>query len=112
MDSEIDVLRFKLGRVLDLLHAKLGAGQVEPRLMIENKVTRTVSNTAFMTALSAIYGRLKVLAPRSADVIFDEEVRMSAVRRKPLVDLEREAKEATRFLIPFASNTATRSSQS
>ncbi|SHH42001.1 MBL fold metallo-hydrolase [Bradyrhizobium erythrophlei] len=103
MDSEIDVLRFKLGRVLDLLHAKLGAGQVEPRLMIENKVTRTVSNTAFMTALSAIYGRLKVLAPRSADVIFDEEVRMSAVRRKPLVDLEREAKEATRFLIPFAS---------
>jgi hypothetical protein len=70
--------------------------------MIERRVTPTIENTAFITALSANYDRLKLLAPRSADAIFDEEVRSSIARRKPLVDIERQAREETRFLYPFA----------
>jgi hypothetical protein len=82
MEREIDLVRRNLGEVLDRLHAKQGTGQSEARLMIEDKIARTVGNGAFITTLSTLYARLKQLESRSADAIFDEEVRKSVVRKE------------------------------
>src|SRR4051794_30209345 len=100
MENEIDLIRY--GKILDLLHLRSGDSKPNARHLIENKVTRTIENGAFTDALSANYERLKWLAPRSADSIFDEELSSSLARREPPDEIRRQARDETKYLIPFA----------
>lgn len=102
MENEIDLIRYNLGKILDLLQSRSGSSKPNARHMIENKVTRTIQNGAFMDALSANYKRLKWLAPRSADSIFDEEVSSSLARKELSDEIRGQARDETKYLIPFA----------
>lgn len=104
MDNpEIKVLRYNLARVLDLAYVRLKLVSRDARLMTEGKITRTVDNTTFINAFTALLGRLKLLAPDLADKIFEEELCSWEERCKRLNEIQHDASEETRFLLPFAA---------